>query len=163
MEINMKRIIPVLLVICIAFSFTGCSNGEKDARQALETYTQNLANGDYDAAYEQLSSFDKGNISKELFLEWQNTVAKIEKIESFTIDKKVDKFKNYKYMGTTFNKAYGFKVKRVNTLLLKDIKTSGYDSDEYMIMVTNEDDSYKIALLITKLEETIKNYNRQMS
>lgn len=158
----MKKVCATVFILCALVLSTGCGEDEKAARQVLETYTRELAGGDFESAYALLSDFDRGNISKELFLQWQTAVSKILKIQSFRIESKVDRFKNYEYMGAHFKKAFGFKVKRVNLQLLQNIKTSGYDSEEYMIMVAAGDDGYKIALLITQLEEKVKEYTRKI-
>ena len=91
----MKKALIFILILSLCTIFSGCSGGEADARQVLEKYTQSLQQGDYETAYSLLTSYDQGNISKELFVEWQSTVSKILSIERIDIDKKVDKFKNW--------------------------------------------------------------------
>lgn len=158
----MKKALIFILILSLCTIFSGCSGGEADARQVLEKYTQSLQQGDYETAYSLLTSYDQGNISKELFVEWQSTVSKILSIERIDIDKKVDKFKNYEYMGAKFKKTFGYRVKSVHHKKIPDVKTEGYDSEDYRIMVANEEDSLRVALLLTKLEETIKTYNKQL-
>jgi hypothetical protein len=161
-ECIVKKIIVLLLVLSICISFAGCSAGEPEARQVLETYTQNLADNDYESAYNLITDFDRENISKELFIQWQTAVSKVLKIESFSIEKKVDRFNNYEYKGAKFKKAFGYKVKRTDKILIPGVEMTGYDSEDYRIMVANDNGSMKVALLLTDLEETVKKYTRQL-
>lgn len=158
----MKRIIAVVLALCFIFIFAGCSGGTSDAGKVLEKYVKSLQDGDYDSAYDMLTVFDQGNISRELFVEWQSIAASLSTVESFELDKKVDKFNNYEYMGAKFKKAYGFRVYCKRKSLIPEVKMEGYDGDDYRIMVADEDGEMKIALLLTKLEETVKTYQRQV-
>ena len=158
----MKKLITGILFILMLFSITACNAGVSDARQCLESYTKALISNDYESAYDMLSAFDKGNIISEQFVQWQTMVSKMVKVESFEIDKKTDKFNNYEYMGAKFKKAYGFRVLRVQKELLPEMKTHGYDSEDYRIMVVEEDGACKVALLVTQLEETLQNYSRQL-
>ncbi len=158
----MKKIIVFCMVLCLVFLFAGCSGGTSDSREVLDEYIGYIQDGDYESAYSMLTSFDQGNISKELFIEWQSTAAKLSTLDSFEIDKKVDKFKNYEYMGAKFKKAYGFRVLCERKTLVPEAKTEGYDTEDFRIMVVDDNGELKVALLLTKLEDTIKNYQRQL-
>jgi hypothetical protein len=158
----MKKIISLGMVFCLVFLFAGCSGGTSDSKKVLEEYVKSIQDSDYESAYSMLTGFDQGNISKELFTEWQSTAAKLSKLESFEIDKTVDKFKNYEYMGAKYKKAYGFRVLCKRKTLVPDAKTEGYDSEDYRIMVADDKGELKVALLLTKLEDTVKNYKRQL-
>lgn len=158
----MKKIIALGMVFCLVFLFAGCSGGTSDSRKVLDEYVKSIQDGDYDSAYSMLTGFDQGNIGKELFIEWQSAAAKLSTLESFEIDKKVDKFKNYEYMGAKFKKAYGFRVLCKRKTLVPEAKTEGYDSGDYRIMVADDNGELKVALLLTKVEDTIKNYQRQL-
>lgn len=152
----MKKILSIILTLCLCISFAGCSSD--DARKVLEEYTQKIINGDFEAAYELITTFDKENIPKEVFLDYQKTVAKITKVESFSIDKKVDKFGKYEYSGAKFNKAFGFTVNRTQNDLIPNASLAGYDSSSYKIMVAEEDGKWRVALLLKDVEDKVKKY-----
>ena len=158
----MKKLVAGILAIFMAFSLAACNSGASDARLCLESYIKAVIGSDYDSAYDMLSSFDKGNITKEQFIQWQTAAAKIVSVESFEIDKKVDKFNNYEYMGAKFKKAYGFRVLRKQKELIPEAEVNGYESADFRIMVVEEDKAYKVALLVTQLEETLQKYARQL-
>jgi hypothetical protein len=158
----MKKIIALCMVLCLVFIFAGCSGESSDSREVLDKYIKFIQDGDYESAYSMLTSFDQGNISKELFTEWQSTAAKLSTIDSYEIDKKVDKFKNYEYMGAKFKKTYGFRVLCKRKTLVPEAKTEGYDTEDFRIMVADDSGEWKVALLITKPEDTIKKYQRQL-
>ena len=158
----MRRIIALGLFFCFLLLFAGCSGGTADSKKVLDEYIKNIQDGDYESAYSMLTGFDQGNISKDLFVEWQSTAAKLSTIESYEVDKKVDKFKNYEYMGAKFKKAYGFRVLCKRKTLVQEAKTEGYDTEDFRIMVADDNGSLKVALLLTKLEDTVKNYQRQL-
>ncbi len=158
----MKKLISFILAFVFLFSLTACNAGVSDAQECLKSYTNALIGGDYASAYTMLSAFDKGNITEDQFIQWQTMASKMVKVESFEIDRKTDRFKNYEYMGAKFKKAYGFRVLRVQKELLPEAKTNGYDSGEYRIMVVEEDGAFRVALLITQLEETLQSYKRQL-
>ena len=148
-------IAALCLVICI---LAGCSSRKHEASQVMEDYLNYIVSGEYTQAYELISDFDKGNISEETFIKWQECVGQIISIESFTIDKSVDVFKDYKYLGTQFGTAYGLKVDRVQTEIISDVELNAYDKDSYRIMVVKQDDEYKVLLLLSSLDETVAVY-----
>lgn len=159
----MKKLFIFLLVVSIVLSLTGCGSDKDDAKAALESYVQSIADGDYEAAYEMLSDFDKDNISKELFADWCTAVLKVQKIRDFSISTKADKFKNYEYMSYKFGRAYGFEVSQTLDRLIPDIEMTGYESDTYKILVSSNGGKQQIVLLITRMEENLDRLNRMLS
>jgi len=159
----MKKLLTTFILISLVFTMSGCSSDTDNAKAALESYVQNIADGDYEAAYELLSDFDKDNISKELFVNWHTAVSKVQKIQTFSISKKVDKFKNYEYMGYKFGKAYGLEVNQTLDKVMPDIKWTGYESDTYKILVSSNDGEHRIILLITKMEANLDQLNKVLS
>ncbi len=158
----MNKIIALGMAFCLVFLFAGCSGGSSDSKKVLEEYVKSIQDGDYESAYSMLTGYDQENISKEQYVEWQSTAAKLSMLESFEIDKKVDKFKKYEYMGAKFKKAYGFRVLCKRKTLVPETKTEGYDSGDYRIMVADDNGELKIALLLTRIEDTINDYRRQL-
>lgn len=156
---NIRRIAAVILVICITTSFiTGCGEEKKTAAQTMTGYLNYILAAEYKEAYALLSDFDKGNISEEDFTTWRELAAQIASPKSFTIDSKVDVFKDYKYSGTEFGNVYGLKVDCKQDRLIQDAELSGYDRESYRIMVQHQGDEYKVLLLLTDLGETISKY-----
>ncbi len=156
---KIKKISAVVLVLCLIISlFTGCGEEKKQAKQAMADYLNHIIASEYSEAYALLSDFDKGNISEEEFKTWREQAAKIMKVKSFTIDSKVDVFKDYKYSGTEFGNVYGLKVDSKQELLIPDVELGDYDKETYRIMVLQQGDEYKVLLLLTDLNETIAKY-----
>ncbi len=157
--LNVKKFLGILIILClIAGVFTGCGNEKAEASATLETYLNHIRDWEYDMAYELLSDFDKGNITRETFIKWRELVAQIIQIESFSIDSKVDTFKNYKYLGSELGTSYGLKVSRKQKTLLPDIPLGTYDETDFRIMVSTKDGSNRILLLLTDLDQTVATY-----
>lgn len=146
--------IAVCVCLCLIL-LSGCSGVSKEVPQALSVYLTHIDAGEYKEAYALISDFDKGNISEELFVKWQEQVAKIAKSTGFTIDGKIDVFKDYKYLGTEFGTAYGLKVDRKQEILIPQIELTGYDAATFRIMVAQQKDGYRVLLLLTNLNETV--------
>lgn len=145
-------LLAVLLAVC---ALAGCSQAKKEAVRVMQDYTDHIIRGEYAQAYELLSDFDKGNISRESFVKWREQTARFIEIRSSAIDSKIDTFKDYKYLGTDFGTVYGLKVNRVQTALIPGVEMSSYDKDTYRIMVQMQKDGAKVLLLLTNLYETI--------
>jgi len=157
-----RKIIGLILLICIAvwvfILFIGKSN-EPEAREALENYLSAVKDGNHAAAYRLVSDFDKKSITEEEFVEWRKSVDKIVQKKSFTIAKKTDRFKNYEYMGTLFEDAYGFDAGWEQEYIA-GTETTDYDKDNFKIMVVKEKGTYKIALFLTDLKERTDKYKK---
>ena len=148
-----------LACLCALVALAGCSQGAKEAGQVMTDYLNYIDQAQYDKAYDLLSDFDKGNISEDDFAKWQQQVAQIVDVESFSIDGKVDTFKNYKYLGTEFGTVYGLKVDRKQQMLIPGVELAGYDQDSFRIMVQSQQGGGKVLLLITQLDDTIAAYD----
>lgn len=157
---KIMRLCCVTLCIFLLVSvLSGCSQGGKQATQIMTDYLNHLNAEEYSKAYALLSDFDKGNISEESFIKWQEQAAQIAKTESFTIDGKIDTFKDYKYLGTEFGTVYGLKVDRKRKVFIPDIEQAEYDKDTFRIMVQMQGDDGRVLLLLTDLDETIATYD----
>lgn len=159
-----KKFFCIIIGLCIFASiFSSCSQAKNDATQAMEDYLNHIISAEYSEAYALLSDFDKGNISEEDFIKWREQVAQIIKIESFSIDSKIDTFKKYKYLGTEFGTVYGLKIDRKQDVLISDIKLTTYDMDTFRIMVVKQDEGFRVLLLLTDLKETIAAYEAYLA
>jgi len=155
-----KKLCYVIISLCLLIGISsGCSQAKKSATQVTEDYLNHIISAKYSEAYALLSSFDKENISEETFIKWQEKAAQIVKIESFTIDGKIDTFKNYKYLGTEFGTVYGLKVDRKQDILISGIEPIAYDKGTFRIMVQQDKEGSRVLLLLTNLEETIATYD----
>jgi hypothetical protein len=155
----MKRWIAVILAAMLSAAlFSGCSPDKNGGIECAQTYLQHLVKGEYEAAYDMLSDYDKGNIDKDTYLKWKNEVAQIISIKSATVDPKVDRFANYKYQGTVIGYALGLKISRVQDTLIPDIELDGYNTESYRQMVVYENGKWKMLLLLTDLGETVAGY-----
>lgn len=159
----MKRWFALVVILILSLSlFTGCAPDKSGGIQAAQTYLNDLINGDYEAAYDLLSDYDKQNIDKETYLQWKQQVAQIIKIKSATVDPKVDRFNNYKYQGTAIGYALGLKIQRDQEVLIPDIELDGYNTESYRQMVVYENKQWKVLLLLTKLDETVAGYQAML-
>jgi hypothetical protein len=155
----MKRRFALFLIVLISISLlTGCAPDTKGGIEAAQTYTNHLIAGEYEAAYDLLSDYDKTNIDKDTYLKWTEQVARIVKIKSATVDASVDRFPNYKYQGTQIGYALGLKIAREQEVLIPDIDLDGYNTANYRQMVVNENGKWKMLLLLTDLDETVAGY-----
>lgn len=157
MKASMKALFLVF-VLGLGILLGGCSAGTDDAKAVLDQYLAALQKGGYSDAYELLSAFDKANISSELFEDWRKTVEQLARVKEYSINSKVDRFKNFQYLGTTYKKAFGLEVTTKQEELVAGAKLEGYDRPTYKIMVVQEGEGYKVALLLTKLDETVSRY-----
>ncbi len=158
----MKRRTIILLVLVLALTasipVSGCAPAKSGGIELAETYLNDLISGDYEAAYELLSDYDKGNISQETYLEWKKQVARIIKINSAAVDSKVDRFKDYTYQGTKIGYALGLKIARGQEVLIPDIELDSYNQETYRQMVVYENGQWKMLLLLTDLENQVAAY-----
>lgn len=153
------RIWAMLLTFCLAAGlFAGCAPSKNEGIQCAETYLNHLIQGEYDAAYDMLSDYDKSRISRETYLLWKEQVAQIIAIKSATVETKVDKFPDYKYQGTAIGYALGLKINRVQDVLIGGIELDGYNQPTYRQMVVYEAGRWKMLLLLGNLDETIAGY-----
>lgn len=161
---NMKKIASMIMGFCLLVCLlSGCSGAKNEASKVMTDYQNHIVAGDYSDAYALLSDFDKGNIDEEAFTKWQELVAQIITIESFTLDSKVDTFKDYEYKGTKFGTVYGLKVDRVQTVIIPDVELSTYDKETFRVMIQHGDKSDTVLLLVTNLDETIAKYETYIS
>ena len=161
----MKKLCSILLsaiILSLALLCTGCGANPDEAKTTLENYLAYIRNGEYESAYSLLSDFDKGNISKELFTEWRTAVTKLADIGKSSISPKIDRFKNFEYLGTTYQKAFGFEVTCSLKKKNENIKLENYDQETYKIMVVQEKGGYRVALLVTNLADVVSQYKDQI-
>ncbi len=157
----MKRLLLVLLSCLLMAALllcTACAPNKNGGIQVAETYLKHLINKEYAAAYDLLSDYDKSNIDQATFVKWKEQVAQIITIKSATIDPSVDRFKNYKYQGTTIGYALGLKISRDQEVKIAGIDLDGYNTPTYRQMVVYEKGQWKMLLLLTKLNETVAQY-----
>jgi len=158
-----KRWQVVLLLALLVLAVTGCSQTKNQAVQVLTEYMTYLGNGEYGKAYALISDFDNGNLAEEDFIRWQELAAQIARTDSFSVDSKVDTFKDYKYLGTQFGLVHGLKVDRKQAMLIPEAELAGYDKATFRIMVQMKGDTGRVLLLVTSLDETIAAYEAYVS
>jgi hypothetical protein len=147
-----------LCLVLSAIILTGCGKEREASIKAFSDYQDHLMAGAYHEAYALLSDFDKENLSEADFTKWNELASKIVKVDSFAIDGKVDTFRDYKYLGTSFGTTWGLKISRAQVLLVPGAELATYDKDVFRIMVTHQEDGGRVLLLITDLKETIAAY-----
>ncbi len=165
----MKRLLPILISSFLLFSIliiSGCTIGgsDKDARNVLSSYLDNVTKGDYDAAYDLLCKYDQQKISKDVFVKWREAVAKITKFDSYSIGKKSDKFGKMETFGVVYTKSYGFDVNlKIDKLIENADLTDMYEQETYKQMVVYEDGTWKMGLFYEDLESRTSKYNELIS
>lgn len=159
--VKIKKLCCFIIGLCLlAGVLSGCGQAKKEAKKVMEDYLNHIISAEYSEAYALLSDFDRKNISEEDFIRWREQVAQTIKIEGFSIDGKIDTFKNYKYLGTEFGTVYGLKIDRKQDVLIPGIEQlTAYDKDTFRIMVQEGDNGGRVLLLITGLDETIAEYD----
>jgi hypothetical protein len=159
-----RKAVGCLVIISVFLTMillTGCASKEPEARKALADFLSYIQAGNTGEAFKLVSDFDKKSISEELFTEWRTSAARIVQKQSFSIGKEYDRFKNYEYMGIRFQEAYGFDAAWKQQYLVDGAQTTDYDQDSFKIMVVQENGSFKMALLLTNLQERTDYYKNQ--
>jgi len=86
-------------------------------------------------AFQLVSDFDKQTLTEADFAAWRTSTEGVVDKKSFIIIRMADRFKNYEYMGTRFNDAYGFEVGWEQESLVPDAQKTDYDEDNFLIMM----------------------------
>jgi curved DNA-binding protein CbpA len=68
-----------------AGAYKSTDESEKEAHAALYGYFRALCSCDYSAAYNHLSGYDKKHITRESFIEWRESVARLFNMKEFSI------------------------------------------------------------------------------
>lgn len=105
-----------------------------------------------------LSDFDKSNISEAQFVRWRELAVEIAPLESFTVNGKVDNFKDYSYRGTSLGHCYGVMVEGKANVLVPDVNLSTYDKESFRIMLQQDGKDYRVLLLLTQLDDIVTQY-----
>ena len=80
-----KNNIFLLIIAMLAFCLAGCDAPTGDPADVLNDYYNDIAEGDYEEAYEYLTYSDTINVKKEEFILWQSLVNERAKLESFKV------------------------------------------------------------------------------
>jgi hypothetical protein len=64
-------------------------------------------------------------------------------------------------MGTLFKVAYGFDVTWEQKEIVTGTQTTDYDNNSFKIMVLEENNNFKIALLFDDLNKVVEKYKKQ--
>jgi hypothetical protein len=159
---NVKRALKVtsfLLSLVLVFGIlAGCSTHEPEAKQALSSFLTAIQGGDHAAAYALIADTDKKIITADMFAAWRSSADALLKKSTFTIKGNPDRFKGYEYKGTRFPDAYGFNVAWDQEPLVASASPTDYDQDEFMIMIVEENGSYKAFLMIEDLGDRTASY-----
>ncbi len=165
----MKKLFCILISSFLLFSIlilSGCSIGssDKEARNVLSSYLDNVTKGDYEAAYNLLSKYDQQKISKDVFIKWREAVAKITKFDSYSIGEKSDKFGEMETFGVVYTKSFGFDVNlKIDKLIENADITDMYEQENYKQMVLYEDGTWKMGLFYEDLESRTAKYEELLS
>ena len=143
--------------VALLVLLTGCGGPARDARLALEQYLTAVKDGRAADAYEMISEYDKRNITLEQFTAWREAADGLGRIESFSIARGPDTFRDYVYESARFSVAYGFRVSLVRPAV-PDVELTDYDAPSFRIMVGDEGDGPRVVLLLTDLEARTARY-----
>ena len=106
------------------------------AHNKLEDYYHYIANGNFDAAYNNISRYDKKRIKKLKFIEWQTAVAKNYELRNYDID--FFKINRQPHINCThLDDSYEFTVKICERDVLHD-KISEYSSSKSVVSENGE-------------------------
>lgn len=156
-----ESLVLVLEMVLMSLVLSSCGSGRAEAEQALAAYLTHIQNGQVAQAYQLVSDYDKKTLSEADFTAWRQSVADVVEKKSFHIKRQADRFKNYEYMGTPFGDAYGFEAGWEQERLVSGAQMTDYDEDTFLIMMVEENGSYKVLLLLADVRERTGVYRRQ--
>lgn len=134
----------LILILVLSFSLSGCAP-KGDPQEVINSYYQNLMDGNIDAAYNTLASATKKITSKDDFTLYQNLMPEISQFKSFKISKVTDD-KNNTLDGITFKNIAAFDVTQTMQYyyLNKDQTTT------FRQYVVDDNGTWKIYRKVTK-------------
>ena len=136
----MKKLAFLMMLVVSLFIITGCGDKPSgDPKIVFEQYNQSFIDGNYDAAYNLLSSHNQAEVSLEEFKDWCTTNDQLGKTNSFSIIGE-EELADYTYDGKSYPYAIRYKVshKDYDYITEKD-----YTSESEKIIVA-EDKEWKV-------------------
>lgn len=137
-----KKFNKVSLILGFTFiillSFIGCAP-KGDPSQVLNSYYQNIKDGDIEGAYDKLSEASKKNFSKEDFIKWQDVQKQIYVLKESKVDK-ANEFKEKELDGIKFKNVVEFSVVEKT----HNVYENKEDTLSYERYVVNDNGSWKI-------------------
>ena len=128
------------------------------AREQILSYYRHIKEGNYDAAYDLISAYDKNRIKRVDFIKWRETVAKSCELRSCDLEY----FKTRTNMHAEkkiFNEAHEFTVQLCERDIVNN-KISDFKTTKFAV---NEDGEYGVYLGYANLKAFIAEYERRDS
>ena len=126
------------------------------AFEQIVNYYRHIKNGDFDAAYECISTYDKSRIKKADFSSWREAVAKTSELRSFEIEF----YKKHNLMRAPkkiFNVAYEFTIK----ICERDVATNNFTDNKTTKTAVCENGVYGVYLGYSGVKPFIAEYKRR--
>ncbi|APM37369.1 tetratricopeptide repeat protein [Clostridium kluyveri] len=100
--------LAIMSIVILSVGFVGCAP-KGDPAQVLNSYYDNIKNGDAEAAYDTLAEASKKNFQKEDFIKWIKTQSETYTFKGAKVDKG-NEYKNKKLDNVTYENAVEFNV-----------------------------------------------------
>lgn len=128
-------------------------NEEVSAKVVLDVYFGSMLRGEWERAYQCLTSADRSNVPCADFIEWKNAVSCVYKAGNYRM-RFFDRYENCEYAGKVYPVILAFSVD-LEELNLSTGKTSNEQAQKY---VAREGGGWKVCLGYTDLKPSIRKY-----
>jgi len=132
------KIAKLMGVLLFALLLVGCTP-KGDPKEILESYYQNVKDGNLQAAYEKFAEGNKRNISKEDYILYQRLLNECYELKEFKILKSGE-LKNVEIEGNKYRNVLEFNV----TQTVKDFYNNKETSETFKRKVVNDDGVWKL-------------------
>lgn len=127
----------------------------RQAKGVLQVYFDCLLTKDYETAYRYISENDKKYISKQDFIKWQETVAKVFQPTCFELET-LKCYKRKVLKETTFDEVIEFNV----TVSEKNLIMNRMEDDEFIKQMVFENNQWSVYIGYKKLTPHINKFER---
>ena len=134
-----KNVLLSVLVIALVL-LAGCGDKPSgEPKTIAEQYCQNLIDGNFEAAYNLMSSENKSQVTLEEFKDWQNTGNQLQKLISFNVIKE-EQLDKYSFNGVE----YPYAIKYTLSIKEENYITDKEDMMELEKIVVSQDKEWKL-------------------
>ena len=132
------------------------AESEKEAYSVIHGYFKAISAYDYSAAYDYLSAYDKRHVSRESFIEWRTSVARLYPMREFTVESKSTEAK------ITFNDDKTLQARKYRVMVTEENFTEKTTSSgDVEKLVINEHGQWRIFLGYRGLYELTRTFDER--
>ena len=129
---------------------------EKEALSVIQSYFEAIISYNYSSAYEYLSTYDKRRITRESFIEWRKSVARVSPIREFKIDE------NSTAATVTFNDDKTLYARKFHVIVTEeDYSDETTSSGDVEKLVINENGKWRVFLGYRNVNELTRAFDER--